>query len=238
MDKPTKPTNLVPRTFGGVKNNFSSSLQISGYENNVPAILGGDNLNYVLDGAGGEFDYCEKIVDFICAMPIGKIVTTDSNNKLVYSDNIPSQTGNNNKFLMTNGSSMSWKALTMVDGEFYIGDNIEINTSTARGTYNVSLASILPNDSYNYLCLFKYVIERQDNSRNDSTYGLKVGSKTYLFDTVEGDPNYATNRHRVGGQVTMIVDTNRQITITIGGDVDLTNSSLELLAYRKLGTSS
>lgn len=86
MDKPIKPTNLMPREFGGIKNNFSSSLQSSGYEPNVPAIYGGDNLNYQLDATGKELDYCETICDFINAMPIGKGITVDANNKLVYAD--------------------------------------------------------------------------------------------------------------------------------------------------------
>lgn len=133
MDKPTKPTDLIPRSFGGVKNNFSPSLQSSGYEDGVPAIYGGDNLNYQLDATGKELDYCEKICDYINAIPIGKTVTVDSNNKLVYSDlsdsnkaNIslnnlnttgnnkilPSQTGNSGKYLTTNGTSPSWTDFT------------------------------------------------------------------------------------------------------------------------------
>lgn len=84
MDKPTKPTNLIPRSFGGVKNNFSSSLQSSGYEDGVPAIYGGDNLNYQLDATGKELDYCEKICDYINAIPINKTPIVDANNKLVY----------------------------------------------------------------------------------------------------------------------------------------------------------
>jgi hypothetical protein len=86
MDKPTKPSNLMPRSFGGVKNNWSASMQTNGYEDGVPAIYGGDNLNYQLDATGKELDYCEKIVDFINDIPIGKTITVDSNNKLVYDD--------------------------------------------------------------------------------------------------------------------------------------------------------
>jgi len=86
MDKPTKPSNLMPRSFGGVKNNFSVSLQSSGYEDGVPAVYGGDNVNYQLDATGKELDYCEKIVDFIVDMPIGKTITVDGNNKIVYQD--------------------------------------------------------------------------------------------------------------------------------------------------------
>lgn len=84
MDKPTKPTNLMPRSFGGVKNNWSASMQSTGYEDGVPAIYGGDNLNYQLDATGKELDYCEKICDYINAIPINKTPIVDANNKLVY----------------------------------------------------------------------------------------------------------------------------------------------------------
>ena len=84
MDKPTKPSNLIPRSFGGTKNNFSASLQSTGYEDGVPAIYGGDNLNYQLDATGKELDYCEKICDYINAIPINKTPIVDANNKLVY----------------------------------------------------------------------------------------------------------------------------------------------------------
>lgn len=96
MDKPTKPTNLMPRSFGGVKNNFSASLQSSGYEDGVPAIYGGDNLNYQLDATGKELDYCEKFADFLNAIPIGKTITVDTNNKLVYADLVTDTSGKAN----------------------------------------------------------------------------------------------------------------------------------------------
>ena len=86
MDKPTKPTNLMPRSFGGIKNNFNTTLQTTGFEPNVPQIYNGANLNYQLNAIGEEFDYCETICDFINNLPIGNIITTDANNKLVYSN--------------------------------------------------------------------------------------------------------------------------------------------------------
>ena len=84
MDKPTKPTDLVPREFGGIKSNFSANLQNTGYEPNVPAIYAGNNLNYQLDATGKELDYCEKICDYINNMPINKTPVVNANNKLVY----------------------------------------------------------------------------------------------------------------------------------------------------------
>lgn len=84
MDKPIKPANLMPRSFGGLKENFSANLQETGVEPNVPVIYGGKNFNYQIDATGKEFEYCEKICDFINEIPIGKTITVDANNKLVY----------------------------------------------------------------------------------------------------------------------------------------------------------
>ena len=122
MDKPTKPTNLMPRSFGGVKNNFPTSMQSTGFEDSVPVIYGGDNLNYQLDATGKELDYCEKIVDFINALPIGKTITTDANNKLVYADY---------------GTDITGKA------------NISLDNLNANGKERIGIKGYVVTDTYN-----------------------------------------------------------------------------------------
>lgn len=82
IDKSQKPTNLVPRSFGGEKNNFSEDLISNGYEVNVPQTYNGDNLNYQLDATGKELDYCEKVVDYINGLGVGKTPIVNANNKL------------------------------------------------------------------------------------------------------------------------------------------------------------
>ena len=82
IDKPTKPTDLMPRTFGGEKNNFSDDLIASGFEPNMRETYNGDNLNYQLDATGKELDYCEKVVDYINGLGVGKTPIVNSNNKL------------------------------------------------------------------------------------------------------------------------------------------------------------
>ena len=146
MDKPTKPTNLIPRSFGGNKNDFSTSLQSTGYEDGVPAIYGGDNLNYQLDATGKELDYCEKICDFINDIPIGKTVTVDSNNKLVYEDlkELPSQANNDGKYLTTNCTSPSWTELSAA--------NRDLSNLTNTGTSN-SAGYPMPSSTYKNLTL-------------------------------------------------------------------------------------
>ena len=81
-EKSIKPANLVPRSFGGEKNNFSDDLIANGYEVNMPQTYNGDNLNYQLDATGKELDYCEKVVDYINGLGVGKTPIVNANNKL------------------------------------------------------------------------------------------------------------------------------------------------------------
>lgn len=86
MDKPIKPNMDLPSSFGGIKENFAPSKISSGYERNVRDVLGGANLNYLVDTLGQRQTYYDAIVDFINGLPSGKFITTDNNNKLVYGD--------------------------------------------------------------------------------------------------------------------------------------------------------
>ena len=86
MDKPIKPNVDLPDSFGGVKNNFSTSKILNGYEKDVPDIFGGANINYMLDTLGKRQTYYDTLADYINALPIGKTITTDNNNKLTYAD--------------------------------------------------------------------------------------------------------------------------------------------------------
>lgn len=159
MDKPTKPSNLMPRSFGGVKNNWSASMQTNGYEDGVPAIYGGDNLNYQLDTTGKELDYCEKICDFINALPIGKGITTDTNNKLVYADY---------------GTDITGKA------------NISLDNLNANGKARIAVKEYLVTETYiqddvvlaiidNEVNLFKSLVNNNTgNSLSDDTKWEKV----------------------------------------------------------------
>ena len=84
MDKPQKPTEQLPSSFGGIKENFSEDLQSTGYQPDVPDILGGANLNYMLDAVGKNFKYNNTISDFVNGLPINNVISTDENNKLIY----------------------------------------------------------------------------------------------------------------------------------------------------------
>lgn len=84
MNKPTKPSETLPSSFGGVKENFSASKISSGYQKNIRDILGGANVNYLLDTLGKKDLYHDAISDYINALPVNKTIMTNANNNLVY----------------------------------------------------------------------------------------------------------------------------------------------------------
>ena len=84
MNKPTTPSVTLPSSFGGDKSNFSADKIANGYEPDVPDILGGANLNYLLDTLGRKETYYDTIVDFIKYIPINKTIGVNANNQLVY----------------------------------------------------------------------------------------------------------------------------------------------------------
>ena len=84
MNKPTKPSETLPSSFGGEKTNFSASKIATGYEKDVADIFGGANLNYLIDTLGKIVVYHDAIADYINAIPINKTPFVNANNQLVY----------------------------------------------------------------------------------------------------------------------------------------------------------
>ena len=118
--KPTKPNDLMPTSFGGVKNPFDTTLINDGFSANYEEILRGDNLNYMLDAIGKELDYLTTVVDYITSINAGKVLYINSNDKLDSTDInglLPTQSGNSGKYLTTNGTSCSWSSDFRVIGE-------------------------------------------------------------------------------------------------------------------------
>lgn len=82
IDKPQPSENPLPTSFGGIKNNFSDELIANGYKDKVPEILGGGNLNYLLDSLGKTVHYSDTIANYITSIGVGKTPIVDNENKL------------------------------------------------------------------------------------------------------------------------------------------------------------
>ena len=124
MNKPTKPSVTLPSSFGGQKENFTSSKIENGYEPDIKDILGGANLNYLLDTSGKNFEYLRTIVDFINDMPIDKTITVDSNNNLTYRDWLG---GRNFGELVYSSIPLTDSSVKLLDGSILQGDGIYKN---------------------------------------------------------------------------------------------------------------
>ena len=124
MRKPDKPTNTLPESFGGFKENFSSDKVTYGYQPDIPDILGGANLNYLLDTCGDNNRYFKAICDFIRDIPVAKTITVNTNGELIYQDWLG---GRNFGELVYSSIPLSDSSLKLLDGSLIQGTGIYSN---------------------------------------------------------------------------------------------------------------
>jgi hypothetical protein len=165
LEKPKKPTELVPRAFGGIKNNFSDDLQSTGFEPNIPQTYNGDNLNYHLDATGKELDYVEKVVDYINEMPIGSALYVNSNNQLDYT-NVGDFANKADKDLANTG--------LVTNCLLEVPQNIKLELNNGTLTLKSGSTVIVPNGANN----FEHKSSTSDLSR--ATFGTQSGENIYI----------------------------------------------------------
>lgn len=116
--------------------------------------------------------------------------------------------------------------------------NISLSTSTSVGTYDIDLSTILPDNEHNYECIFRYYLSRTDVNNSTAFYNIFTNTsetKRWLRETVQGAES-SSDTVSSGGQFTAIIGTERIIRINISGK-DLTEQTLELVAYKRLGAN-
>jgi hypothetical protein len=82
--KPDKPDVELPTSFGGVHTAYTQSQIDNGYQDGVPQVVDGGNINYEKDGVFKTLDYTRKIADYVRDIPLGKTIGVDDNNRLDY----------------------------------------------------------------------------------------------------------------------------------------------------------
>ena len=116
----------------------------------------------------------------------------------------------------------------------YADQTNAISTATATGTYDLTSAvtSVLPVDSDNYECLFRYGISRKQTGGSTNTnYTVTVSSNIVLKEVIDSAATSGgadTNDHC--GQFTAIIDKTRAMSLEIDSQV-LNTSNLYLVAY-------
>lgn len=83
--KPSKPNVTLPNNFGGVKTPYTQAQIDNGYQEAVPQVVDGGNVNYEKDGIFQKLKYAESIADVINGTPVKKVVEVDANNNFDYS---------------------------------------------------------------------------------------------------------------------------------------------------------
>lgn len=84
--KPSKPSVSLPDNFGGVKTAYTTTQIENGYQDGVPEVVDGGNINYEKDGIFQKLKYIEAIADVINNIPANRYLGVDSNNRFEYYD--------------------------------------------------------------------------------------------------------------------------------------------------------
>lgn len=84
VQKPYKPDVTLPDNFGGTKTPYTDSQISNGYQEAVPQVVDGGNINYEKDAVFKYLKYLKTTIDALVDMPIGKVLTVDSNNRFDY----------------------------------------------------------------------------------------------------------------------------------------------------------
>lgn len=93
--KPSKPNVVLPNNFGGVKTPYIQAQIDNGYQEAVPQVVDGGNINYEKDAVFQKIKYLESVADVVNNIPPGKFLVVNSNNQFEYADStIKSSFGN------------------------------------------------------------------------------------------------------------------------------------------------
>lgn len=84
VQKPSKPDVTLPNNFGGTKTPYTDSQISNGYQEAVPQVVDGGNINYEKDGIFKYLKYLKTVIDALVDMPIGKSIVIDANNRFEY----------------------------------------------------------------------------------------------------------------------------------------------------------
>lgn len=95
IQKPSKPDVILPNNFGGTKTPYTDSQISNGYQEAVPQVVDGGNINYEKDAVFKYLKYLKTVIDALVDMPIGKSIVIDANNRFEYTspENSANKTG-------------------------------------------------------------------------------------------------------------------------------------------------
>lgn len=136
IDKPEIPSVELPETWGGTQTPYNESQIANGYEEAVPQIVDGGNVNYEKRGLFENVKYLRTVADSIVNMPIGKVLTVDDNNKLAYETQIRDDTVVHIDGDETITGQKTFKKSIKCNGNFLNYTNIPYTSTPTETTYS------------------------------------------------------------------------------------------------------
>lgn len=149
--KPSKPDVILPNNFGGTKTPYTDSQISNGYQEAVPQVVDGGNINYEKDAVFKYLKYLKTTIDALVDMPIGKSLIIDSNNRFDYisPENVSNKTNKINEQSTENqypNAKAVYEAINATD----VNADIKsfINTVYPVGSLYFSTATTCPLQSF------------------------------------------------------------------------------------------
>jgi hypothetical protein len=127
---------------------------------------------------------------------------------------------------------------TCCDGQ-WVHSQLIAGTSVAKGTYNVSLSSYLPNDGHMYEVMINLRVYSSNSSNAGEVfvYSDVFSGTQYSSVNISGQGGAGGNSRQIGNTFILPVGTQRTITYKIESYA-VTNLDLVLWGYRRIGTNA
>ena len=188
----------------------NSSNYIKSISGEYSISAGGTNISYT-KGNNTSSSFIAKDTTYSA----GTRISINANNEISADDQLPSRTGNNGKFLTTNGSTMSWDTPSQYKTHLYAGTGSASNaTVTTNGNVKLTVSDDSTVNTNSSVII-----------KGDGTY-TNVTSDNGII-TITGKDTVTTvtspSTGNTGNAVTSITATNGVLTVTKGSTFSLSN---------------
>lgn len=221
-----------------LKINFNTTVLLGGDGASSNVVSGTYNLNGISIKKDGISDYLLEFIPYTLSKTGSKVVDS------VYRDRVtavynalgyaPYYTLSDTDFTLPMGELYGMIDPNRFDGQWIWKGNL-ISSTTAVGTTAIDLSSLLPNDEYDYLCVFRNYISRQDNSNVNTTITFTVDGNIVFFNGIQGG---ATSNDTTGiaSQFVALIGASRSMNLDISTH-SLYSQTTTIDMYRRIGTN-
>lgn len=192
VNKPTKPSSELPKTWGGNQYPYTQQEISSGFLETVPQIIDGGKLNFEKKGIFERLEYTTAIADVINNTPIGKIPFVDSNNKFDYKV-LP--------VIATNEEYKNGSSNTVVPSVKQIKDNVVDLSSNQTIKGNKTFTGDIKSSSLN-------VTGNASFGGNTSVAGLNSTGNVTVAETTITSNLTVNNKMTINGNISKNVTAN------------------------------